>query len=281
MSCAAASTSGIEALEGPEAGGAGGDDGLDAGRCPLLEVGLGGRLEVVAVAHVVRLAAAAAFIAVDGEVQAALGQHPRGRLHDVAQGRVERIETTGMEEDVGLGHGVGTGRRAGSRQLLEAQSFGPVGPLGLRGAGHVAGVAQLGDDTRVGRRDDALLVQVVPELPGAVEDPHVVAAYLAADVAVAAEGAFVDDVHQFVGDLAAPVGERQQRDHAAAAGIRVEVPVVDARASLGELVARDPVLRDPFAVRAAVTPHRYRSIIFKCHRGYSSSPDLRSKACWG
>ena len=77
---------GIEPLERPEAGGAGGDDGLDAGRRPLLEVGLGGRGEVVAVAHVVGLAAAAALVAVDGEVEAALGEHPRGRLDGARAG---------------------------------------------------------------------------------------------------------------------------------------------------------------------------------------------------
>jgi len=27
--------------------------------------------------------------------------------------------------------------------------------------------------------------------------------------------------------------------------------------------------------------NRDRSIVFKCHRGYSSSPSLRSRACWG
>ncbi len=91
-----------------------------------------------------------------------------------------------MEEDVRLVDGVGPAappRRRGG-QLLEAQAVGPVGPLGLRGARHVAGVAQLGDDARVGRGDDALLVQVVPELPRAGQRVHVVAADLAADVAL-------------------------------------------------------------------------------------------------
>ncbi len=177
-----------------------------------------------------------------------------------------------MEQDVGFGDGVGGRRRPGGGQLLEAQSFRPVGPLGLGSTGHVAGVAQLGDDARVRGWDDTLLVQVVPELLGAGQRMHVVAADLAADVAAAAERALVDDVHQLIGDLAAPVGERQQGHQAAAARIGVEMPVVDAGAPLGELPALDAVLRDPFAVRAAVAPHRVRSIVFECHRGFSSSP---------
>jgi len=61
-----------------------------------------------------------------------------------------------------------------------------------------------------------------------------VAAYLAAYVALPAQRAFVDHVDELVADLAAAVDKRHEGDHTAPARVSVEVPVVDAGASLCE-----------------------------------------------
>ena len=277
MSSHAPSSFGIDAREHVAAVGAGRDDGLDAGVGPLLQhprAGLGG---LVAVAHLVGEAAAAAVLEqADGEAgeleQADL------RAHRLPQALLERVLAARVEDDVdGLG-----GR------VLEAEPVGPGVAVG-RGLRALAGERRPRplDQRAVRLRHAVHLHEVRAELAQREDGLHVVAAHLAGHVAVAAELALEGDVDDLVGDLAAPVHQAEGGDELAAGGVRVELAGLDGRAALGEAVALHEVERDPLAVAAAGAAHRVGAIVGEGHLRPPSDERraarwaLRSTACRG
>ena len=237
----AALEAGVEAGEDVAAVGAGRDHRLHAGLRPLGEhaaAGLGG---LVAVAHLVGEAAAAAVLEeADGE--AGLLQQARLGAHRLAQALLERVPAAGVEDDVD-----GLGRRVG-----EAEARGPGVAVG---GGHRAlpGEARPRalDQRPVGLGHAVHRHQVGAQLAQREDRLHVVAAELAGHVAVAAELAAEGDVDDLVGHLAAPVHEGERGDQLAAGRVGVEPARLDRGAALGEAVAPAPGRRGSTCSRSS------------------------------
>ena len=246
---------GVDAGEDVAAVGAGRDHGLHAGLGPLREhpvAGLGG---LVAVAHLVgEAAAAAAFEQADGE--AGLLEQADLRAHRPPQALLERVLAARVEDDVdGLG-----------RRVLEAE---PLGPGVAVGRGHRALAGERRprplDQRAVGLGHAVHLHEVRAQLAQREDRLHVVAAQLAGHVAVAAELAAEGDVDDLVGDLAAPVHQAERGDELAAGRVGVELAGLDGRAALGEAVALDQVEGDPLAVAAPGAAHGVGAVVGEGH----------------
>ena len=214
----------VEAREHVAAVGAGGDDGLDAGLGPLLEHPRAGLAGLLAVAHLVGKAAAAAVLEeADGEAGAL--KHADLRAHRPPQALLEGVLAARIEDDV---HGLG-GR------VLEAEPFRPGVALG-RGPGALAGEPRpRALDQRAVRVGHAVhRHEVRTELAQGEDRLHVVAAQLAGHVAVAAELALEGHVDDLVRDLTAAVHQAERRDQLAAGRVGVEAPA----STLGQPLAK-------------------------------------------
>ena len=212
---------GVDAREHVAAVGARRDDGLDAGVGPLPEHPGAGLCRLLAVAHLVGEAAAAAVLEqADGEAGAL--EQADLRAHRVPQALLEGVLAARVEDDVdGLGC-----------RVHEAEPFGPRIPIG-RGLRTLAreGRPRPLDQRAVRLRHAVHLHEVRAELAQGQDGLHVVAAHLAGHVAVAAELALEGDVDDLVRDLAAPVHQAECGDQSATGGVGVELAGFDRRDS--------------------------------------------------